>query len=94
MIRTWLIVLMCTFATVTIAADDSASPSAAAAPAKGKMLVGADGVRLGIVGRVTPDGGVQIILDGKLITVPATTLSNVDGKLTTTLSKSAVLALR
>jgi hypothetical protein len=93
-IRTWLLVSMCAFATVTVAAADSPSPEAAAvtSTAKGKMLVGADGGRLGIVSRVNADG-VQIILDGKLITVPSSTLSNVNGKLTTSLSKSAVLSL-
>jgi hypothetical protein len=34
-----------------------------------------------------------MIIDGKLVTVPASTLSSVDGKLTTSLSKSQVLAL-
>jgi hypothetical protein len=93
-IRIWLIVLMCAFAPMTWAAGESPDPTSAAVPAKGKMLISADGGRLGIVSRVTADGGVQIILDGKLITVPASTLATVDGKLTTSLSKSAVLALR
>jgi hypothetical protein len=92
-VRSWFLVFMCAFATVSVAADAPASPDAAAVAAKGKMLVGADGGRLGVVSRVSPDGGAQIILDGKLITVPASTLSSANGKLTTTLSKSEVLAL-
>lgn len=57
------------------------------------MLVSANGARLGTVNRVAADGSPQIIIDGKLVTVPAATLSTVNGKLTTSLSKSEVLAL-
>ena len=60
----------------------------------GKMLLGADGVRLGAVYRVTGDGSAQLIVDGKMVTVPAATISVVDGKLTTTLSKSEVRKLK
>jgi hypothetical protein len=56
--------------------------------------VSSNGSRLGAVYRVGADGSAQIIIDGKLVTIPASTLSNVDGKLTTSLSKSEVLALR
>jgi hypothetical protein len=55
--------------------------------------VSANGSRLGTVYRVGPDGAAEIIIDGKLVSVPATTLSNVDGKLTTSMSKSEILAL-
>jgi hypothetical protein len=44
--------------------------------------------------RVTGDGSAQLIVDGKLVTVPASTLSVVDGKLTTSLSKSEVRKLK
>jgi hypothetical protein len=64
-----------------------------AAAEKGKLLVTANGARLGTVYRVGPDGAAQIIIDGKLVSVPASSLSNVDGKLTTSLSKSEILAL-
>jgi hypothetical protein len=53
----------------------------------GKMLYGAGGFRIASVYRVSAEGAPQIILDGKLITVPAATLTEVDGKLTTSLSK-------
>jgi hypothetical protein len=43
--------------------------------------------------RVTSDGAVQMILEGKMITVPASTLSSVDGRLVTSLSKNQVMAL-
>jgi hypothetical protein len=61
---------------------------------EGKMLVAANGARLGAVYRVTDDGSAQLIVDGKMVTVPASTLSIVDGKLTTTLSKSEVRKLK
>jgi hypothetical protein len=57
------------------------------------MLVAANGARLAPVYRVAPDGGAQIILDGKMVTVPATTLSMTDGRLVTSLTKSEILAL-
>ena len=62
-------------------------------PVKGSMLVAANGARLAPVYRVAPDGGAQIILDGKMVTVPATTLSMTDGRLVTSLTKSEILAL-
>ena len=75
----------------------AAAPTAAAAAApivatKGKMLYAANGGRLGSVYRVGDDGSVQLILDGNMRTVPATTLSMVDGKLTTSLTKSDVIS--
>jgi len=74
---------------------DSA-PEAAAAPVsavKGSMLVAANGARLAPVYRVSADGSAQIIIDGKMVTVPASTLSVAGGRLTTSLSKTEVLAL-
>lgn len=91
------IALLSLLATVAVAAQEI--PAAKTAPATaiaapGKALVAANGAHLGEVYRVGPDGSPQIILDGKLVTVPAITLSNVDGKLTTSLTKSEVRALR
>jgi hypothetical protein len=87
---------MCAFATVTLVAQEPSTTKAettAAAISKGQMLVSANGARLGTVNRIAADGSPQIIIDGKLVTVPAATLSTVNGKLTTSLSKSEVLAL-
>jgi hypothetical protein len=70
---------------------DAAAETAPAAPVNvvaGKALYGANGSRIASVYRVSADGRVQIILDGKLITVPSSTLSEVDGKVTTSLTKS------
>ena len=52
------------------------------------MLTSANGARLGAVYRVGPDGAAQIIIDGKLVTVPANTISVANGKLVTSLTKS------
>ena len=84
-------------ATAAIAAPEA--PAANNTPntsiaAPGKALIAANGAHLGEVYRISPDGSPQIILEGRLVTVPATTLSNVDGKLTTSLTKSEVRALR
>jgi hypothetical protein len=81
--------LMLTAGGLAAAKDDAASTVAA----KGKVVVAADGARLGTVYRVGSDGAVQIIIDGKMITVPASTLSSVDGRLVTSLSKHEVQAL-
>ena len=89
-------VLMCTLATVGFVAQEPSrteAASTAAVATKGQMLMSANGSRLGEVHRVTADGSPQIIIDGKLVTVPASTLSTVNGHLTTSLSKSEVLAL-
>jgi hypothetical protein len=72
------------------------STEAAAAPvsaSKGAMLIAANGSRLANVYKVGADGSAQIIIDGKLVTIPAGTLSISNGKLTTSLTKSEVLAL-
>jgi hypothetical protein len=92
-VKSWFIVLMCAVAPITFATPTPEAASTAAVAIKGKMLIGANGARLGPVYRVGGDGSAQIIIDGKMVTIPASTLSTVDGKLTTSLSKSEVLAL-
>jgi hypothetical protein len=85
----WIAVLACTLISFCASAADQAT----AVAAKGQMLVAANGSRLGPVYRVAADGDVQMILGGKMVTVPASTLSSVEGRLTTSLSKSEVLLL-
>ncbi len=88
-----LLLLLSAFATLyamSAQADSQAAPVAT----KGTMLFAADGGRLGPVYRVTSDGAAQIIIDGKMTTVPAATLSSKDGKLTTSLKKTEVIALK
>lgn len=80
-------------AVVLAAISVSASAADTAAPVKvsaGKMLYAANGGRIASVYRVNGDGSVQLILDGSMRTVPASTLSMADGKLTTSLSKAEV----
>jgi hypothetical protein len=54
----------------------------------GQALYGTDGRRVASVYRVTDEGTVQVIIDGKLVNVPAESLSEADGKVVTTLSRS------
>ena len=85
--------ILATVATPVIAADAvQTAPTSAVTAQKGKMLVSADGARLATIYRVTANG-VQVIVDGRMITVPSDTVSAVDGKFQTSLSKSQVLAL-
>ena len=70
--------------------------SVAAAPVatKGKMLFDSTGARLAPVYRVDSDGSAEIVFEGRMVTVPGTTLSlTSDGKLTTSLKKVDVIAL-
>ena len=78
------------------AQTDSTSTDAATAPAAatsavqinaGTMLYTSNGYRLAPVYRVSSEGNPQIILNGKLITVPASSLSESSGKVSTSLSK-------
>ena len=92
--RSSVLVSLC--ALVTLSGLVYSTPGAAAdpvSPVKGSMLIAANGARRAPVYRVAPDGGAQIILDGKMVTIPATTLSMSDGKLTTSLTKNEILAL-
>lgn len=69
------------------AETDAAAPVAVSA---GKMLYGANGQRIAAVYRVTSAGNAQVILNGQLYTVPASTLSEVNGKVTTSLTKADI----
>ena len=70
---------------------------AAAAPldlTAGKMLYIGNGSRLAPIYRVAADGNPQVILNGRLITVPAASLAAVDGKLITSLSKKDIASAK
>jgi len=79
----------------SVASPESAAPQSEAGSglAAGKMLLAANGARLGAIYRVTDDGSAQLIVDGKMVTIPAATLSVVNGKPTTSLSKSEIRKL-
>ena len=62
--------------------------AAAVAVNAGKMLYASNGQRIAAIYRVTADGNPQVILNGKLVTVPASSLSDINGKVTTSLTKS------
>lgn len=82
-----VVAMMMVFTSLTAMADDAGAT-------EGKMLLASNGARLGAVYRVTPDGSAQLIVDGKMVTIPANTISVVDGKLQTSLSKADVRKLR
>jgi hypothetical protein len=90
--KSWLGLVMCAFV-LPAAAQAPAESASASAAQKGKMLVTANGSRLGVIYRVGPDGSAHVIIDGRMVAVPANTISAADGKLTTSLTKSQVLAL-
>jgi hypothetical protein len=89
-----LLSLLATVATTVQSLVSAEGGSAAVVASQGKVLVASDGSRLGVVYRVAPDGAAQIIIEGKLVTVPVSTLSNAEGKLKTSLTKNEVFALR
>jgi len=68
------------------AAVEATAP--AASVAVGKMLYNANGQRIAAIYRVTGAGLVQVILDGKLVTVPGSTISEAGGKIVTSKTKS------
>jgi hypothetical protein len=53
----------------------------------GKSLFGPKGERIGAIYKVVGAGVPQLIIDGKIRSVPNASLSVVDGKLTTSLTK-------
>jgi hypothetical protein len=82
-------------ATITTFAVVPAAVHAQGVAAKtGKMLYAANGQRIASVYHVTADGSAEIIVDGKLYVVSATTLSDVGGKLTSSLSKRDITSAR
>jgi hypothetical protein len=73
---------------VKAAADATSAPVTVTA---GKMLYGPDANRIASIYRVTPNGDAQVILNGRLLTVPAATLSSATGKVATNLTKAQIL---
>ena len=79
--------------TALVASPHPAFAAETAAPVVvGKMLYAAGGQRLGAVYKIKSDGSPQVILDGKLVTVPAETIVSDNGKPTTSLTKSELKA--
>jgi hypothetical protein len=67
-----------------------AADSAPSVARSGQMLYDSSGHRVANVNRVTQNGDAQVILNGRLVTIPGSTLSQADGKLTTSLSKADI----
>lgn len=89
---------LATFALVPLAAHAGSAVTgtvhadgAATKIAEGKMVYGANGQRLAPVYRVNSDGSVQLIMEGRLVTVPSTVLSDVNGKLTSSETKGDLM---
>lgn len=60
----------------------------------GKMLYSSTGYRIAPIYRVKADGNPQVIVEGRLITVPLTSISSVDGKIVTTLTKKQIASTK
>ena len=95
-----LVALLAATATPVLAQPSGATPTLVRATAtpviasKGQMLIGADHSRLGSVVNVESDGSAAIIFDGRMLSIPASTLRMTDGKLTTSLSKHELTAMQ
>lgn len=74
----------------TVAMADEAAATASVEVKRGDMLYSADGKRVGNIYRVSAAGDAQLIYRGKMITVPAATLSQAEGKLSTSLTLAEV----
>jgi hypothetical protein len=86
--------LIAAFAAAPVAAE-TASASVPVKVTVSQPLFDSHGKRIGNVYRVAADGSPQLIIDeGRLVTVPATTLSEANGKLTTSLTKRDVTSRR
>jgi hypothetical protein len=84
--------LISTFAAVPAGAQDPGGSAVTAVA--GKYLYDAKGHVLSTIMKVSPSGSAQIILEDRLRTIPGSTISLTDGKLTTSLSKREILKLR
>lgn len=101
------VALLATVATFTVApaavhaadSDPSVAIAASAQTAKvnvraGRMIFGANGQRIASVYRVTDNGTVQVILNSRLVSIPTETLSEVNGRVTTSLTKAELSRVR
>ena len=71
-------------------AADAVATATAATPVVGKMLYSADGKKLAAIYRLDASGAPQVLLEGKLVTIPASSLTEVDGHFTTSLTKKDI----
>ena len=76
-----------------VALADEATAPVMVEVKRGDMVYTADGKRIGNIYRVTESGDAQIIYRSKMITITNATLSQVEGKLQTSLTLAEVRAL-
>ena len=57
----------------------------------GKLLYDADGKKLAAIYKLDPKGSPQILLEGKMVTVPLATLKKDEDKFSTTLTKKDLM---
>ncbi len=91
--------LLCVVATPALALETTAAPAEAAAPAErapkeGEVLRDAGGRIVGKVYKVQASGNILAIVNRETVRIPADTLSIVNGKLVTTLTKNEALKLK
>jgi hypothetical protein len=79
-------------ATPALAGVTTSDQPAAVEVKIGTVLRDANDVRLGTVNRVNPDGSVRIILRGKLVVIPAASVSSVGGKLVTKMTEREIIS--
>lgn len=89
-----VLTLICLVSASTMWSHESVQAAEESKISRGTPVISAEGSRLGQVYRVTGDGSVQIILDGRMVTIPVSTLSTQNGAVTTSLKKPEVLALK
>lgn len=78
-------------AALALSPASAAMAQGADAAVRGTTIYGADGKRIAVIYRVEADGAVDVILEGKLVKIPGSTVTVADGKATTSLTKSQVL---
>jgi hypothetical protein len=84
-------VVIATVAQLSVSSAGQAADKAASSVAHaGQMLYDSTGHRVATVNRVTPNGDALVIANGHLVTVPASTLSQSNGKLQTSLTRAEI----
>ena len=81
-------------AAIAMPSAESAQTTDAVTPVVGKMLYSAGGKSLGAVYRLDAAGAPQLLLNGKIVTIPLATLTDNSGRTETSLTKKDLLTAR
>lgn len=82
-------------AALMIASAPAMAQGSATVPVStGKTVYDSEGHKVGRIYRVTSEGNLQIILNGRMVTVLASTLSDTNGKITTSVSRADLTRMR